>query len=186
MCKFFLCKSKKIKKNIDVPSNLLNDFRGFKEVAIEIFNNHIKDYYRDCPIYNLTTEYAAPCVVNFAFAIELGLKYLLNYESNFDFGHNIKKLFNNLSNNMQNNIINVTAAKHDSWTIKNKNKVFRSELKRIKNNFVDWRYRFNFNVDIDNEDGSKTVITHDTSVYFLYALVKSINEIIDTLPPKQE
>jgi HEPN domain-containing protein len=163
---------------VNVPSNLVNDFQGFRRISIEIWNNHIKSYHNGQQIYDLTNEFAAPCVVNFALAIELGLKYILDYEQNFMTGHNLKKLFNKISTTRQNTIKSKVYSMHSTWNVKSKDKNFKAELNQIKDNFIEWRYRFKFNKNVLNPDGSTTMLSSDTSIYFLFCLTEAINEVI--------
>ncbi|MDD2714485.1 MAG: HEPN domain-containing protein [Candidatus Wallbacteria bacterium] len=72
-----------------------------------------------------------PGVVNYAFSIELYLKYLLVKNNQSSKGHELIKLFTMLDSSMRQEIINLT---------KYSNSDFDDLFSKHSNGFVEWRY----------------------------------------------
>lgn len=85
-----------------------------------------------------------PFVVNMAFACELYIKAILIYNSNNDKiekSHDLKKLFETLPADAQSKIKTIFSEKSDGD--------LETILPEINTAFVDWRYAYEKNVDID-------------------------------------
>ena len=72
-----------------------------------------------------------PSIVCLAFAIEVGLKSILNASSSATSGHRLDKLFNGLAEADRLRIIIESGVEAES---------FRQNLEAVSNSFVEWRY----------------------------------------------
>ena len=131
----------------------INSFEVFKNVALELYNRIDKV----APVKTFNEIIAF--IVNVTLACELGFKAILAEENHIIYkNHDLKKLFNELDTTVKGFIKeNMPSLKKDKSTVDN----FDCILEIVSNNFKEWRYYYEKDVE--------------TNWLFLYELVCALD-----------